>query len=173
MTRRKPTTKGFSHAASLMQDRIREGVESRGFTVVRLLTHWTEVVGTEMAAISRPVKVSYGRGGMGATLTVLTKGAHAPMLEMQKQQIRAKVNACYGYNAVTELRITQTAPTGFAEGQAQFDHAPRKTRPQPTQAQRDRASTQVSQIGNDTLRQQLEMLGAHILSKQSNVRSPQ
>lgn len=153
-----------------MQDRIREGMESRGFTVVRLLTHWNDVVGSDLAAICRPVKVGYGRGAMGATLTLLTKGAHAPMLEMQKQQIRAKVNACYGYNAVTDIRITQTAPTGFSEGQAQFAPAPRKTPPVPTPAQREQASAQVTEVGNETLRHQLEMLGAHILSKQSTIR---
>jgi hypothetical protein len=30
------------------------------------------------------------------------------------------VNAAYGYNAISRVRLTQTAPTGFAEGQAQF-----------------------------------------------------
>lgn len=35
---------------------------------------------------------------------------------MQLEQIRAKVNACYGFNAVSRISLTQTAPTGFAEG---------------------------------------------------------
>ena len=32
---------------------------------------------------------------------------------MMKTQIKEKVNAAYGYNAVTRINITQTAETGF------------------------------------------------------------
>ena len=67
--------------------------------MTRLLTHWEEAVGQDIAAIARPVNIGYGRGSFGATLTVLTTGAQAPMLEMQKEQLREKVNAVYGYNA--------------------------------------------------------------------------
>ena len=65
-----------------MQTRIRTASETRGFAVTRLLTHWSEIVGEATSAIATPVNVSYGKGGMGATLTVLTTGAQAPMLEM-------------------------------------------------------------------------------------------
>src|SRR6056297_1894133 len=116
------TTRGFSRAATLMQTKIRKASEDRGFAVTRLLTHWPEVVGQATAAIATPVNVSYGKGGMGATLTLLTTGAQAPMLEMQKEKLREKVNAVYGYNAISRVRITQTAPTGFADGQVDFDH---------------------------------------------------
>ena len=44
------------------------------------------------------------------------------MLEMEKEHLREKVNAVYGYNAIARIRITQTASTGFAEGQADFRH---------------------------------------------------
>lgn len=67
---------------------------------------------------------------MGATLTLLTTGPYAPLLEMQLPAIRDRVNACYDYNAIARITLTQTAPTGFAEGQASFDYAP-KARPQP------------------------------------------
>ncbi|MEM8536638.1 MAG: DUF721 domain-containing protein, partial [Pseudomonadota bacterium] len=91
--RRNSQTRGFSRAASLMQHSIKQVSEGRGFAVTRLLTHWAEVVGPATAEIAAPVDVSYAKGGMGATLTLLTTGAQAPMLEMQKDQIREKVNA--------------------------------------------------------------------------------
>lgn len=118
------TTRGFAQAASLLVPRIRAVGEARGFAVTRLLTHWAEIVGQGVAGVARPVNVSYGREGFGATLTLLTTGAQAPMLEMQKDQIRDKVNACYGYRAISRVRITQTAPTGFADGQVAFAAAP-------------------------------------------------
>ncbi|MEC8196651.1 MAG: DUF721 domain-containing protein, partial [Pseudomonadota bacterium] len=117
---RRATTKGFSRTSSLLQERIRKASESRGFAESRVLTHWAEIVGEDIARICQPVDVKYGRQGFGATLTLLTTGAQAPMLEMQKETLRTRINAAYGYNAITHMRITQTAPTGFAEGQAQF-----------------------------------------------------
>jgi protein-disulfide isomerase len=69
--------------------------------VARLLTHWDEIVGPEMARIARPVKVGYGRGsGLGATLTLLARGADAPRLQAEAPKLIARVNAAYGYAAI-------------------------------------------------------------------------
>ena len=125
MATRRASTKGFKRTASLLTGRIRQASESRGFAQSRLLTDWAEVVGPDIAAVARPVEVSYGRGGLGATLTLLTTGAQAPMLEMQKERLREKVNAVYGYNAISKVWITQTAPIGFSDGQVEFKHAPK------------------------------------------------
>jgi hypothetical protein len=158
-TRRK---RGFERAASLVANRVRNAGESRGFAVSRLLTHWAEVAGTDIAHIARPVDVSYGRG-FGATLTVLTTGANAPMLEMQKDTIRDRVNTCYGYAAVQKIRITQTAATGFAEGQAVFDPAP-KTPPGPVPIKPE-AKAAANDVSDSELRQALERLGSNVLTK--------
>ncbi len=120
--------RGFEAAAQLVAQRVRQAGESRGFAVARLLTHWADVVGPEIAAHARPVKIGHGKG-FGATLTLLVSGARAPMIEMQLPQIRDRVNACYGFNAVSRIVLTQTAPTGFAEGQAAFLAAPRRAAP--------------------------------------------
>lgn len=125
--------RGFETAAALVATPVRAVGESRGFAVARLLTNWAEVVGPDLAQTTRPVRISHGKG-FGATLTLLVQGAHAPLIEMQKNQIRDKVNACYGFNAVSRITLTQTAPTGFSEGQASFDHKPaaaRRSAPSP------------------------------------------
>ncbi len=163
--RPKGTTRGFSRAATLMQPRIRQASEDRGFAVTRLLTHWSEVVGTATAQIATPVNVSYGKGGMGATLTLLTTGAQAPMLEMQKEQVREKVNACYGYRAISRVRITQTAPTGFAEGRVAFAAAPKQQKT-PDLAVQSAAKTLSRDVEDERLRAALAALGANVLSKQ-------
>lgn len=161
------TTRGFSRASTLMQGRIRKTSEERGFAVTRLLTHWPEVVGEATAQIATPVNVSYGKGGMGATLTLLTTGAQAPMLEMQKEQIREKVNACYGYRAISRVRITQTAPTGFAEGRVAFAAAP-KVKKAPDPAVQLAAKALSENIQSEDLRAALAALGENILSKQKS-----
>lgn len=166
MAYRPSTTKGFKRTATVLGQQIRKVGESRGFAVSRLLTHWAEVVGDETASIARPVNVSYGRGGLGATLILLTTGAHAPMIEMQKEQLRQKVNAVYGYNAIARIRITQTAATGFAEGQAQFGAAPRKTSgPEPTPEITHKAQSLADPVQNSDLRQALERLGRNVLTR--------
>ncbi|WP_424987449.1 DUF721 domain-containing protein [Microbulbifer sp. S227A] len=165
MAQRKSTTRGFKRTASVLSDRIRKAGESRGFAVSRLLTHWADIAGPDVARIARPVNVTYGRGGFGATLTLLTTGAQAPMLEMQKESLRAKVNAVYGYNAISRVRITQTAATGFAEGQAQFEKHQAASETTLAPEILASASQAASPIENDDLRQALERLGRNVLSK--------
>lgn len=164
---RNGTTRGFKRTSALLDRQIRSASEGRGFAVARLLTHWAEVAGPEIAAIARPVEVSYGRAGMGATLSVLTTGPQAPMLEMQKERLRERVNAVYGYNAIARIRITQTAAQGFAEGQAQFGHAPTPRAAAPD-LQLERAAAGVAQgVGDEGLRKALEALARNVLSKTS------
>lgn len=166
MPPRRTTTKGFKRTDSLLSGQIRKTSETRGFAQSRLLTHWAEIVGEATAAISRPVEVSYGRkDGMGATLTLLTTGANAPMLEMQKEQLRARVNSVYGYNAIARVRITQTAATGFAEGRVAFEHAPKATKPAPDPKVRQQAAEVAQPVADEGLRAALARLGENILNK--------
>ncbi|RKF13893.1 DUF721 domain-containing protein [Roseovarius spongiae] len=166
MPPRNTTTRGFKRTSTLLQERIKRASESRGFAQSRLLTHWPEIVGDAIAAIARPVNVSYGHGGFGATLTVLTTGPQAPMLEMQKEQLREKVNAVYGYNAISRVRVTQTAPTGFAEGQASFAHRPAEPAPAaPDPATRAHAAECAAPVSDAGLRAALETLACNVLLK--------
>lgn len=124
--------RGFRPAAQLLSATFREAAERRGFATARLLTHWEEIVGPAIAAKCRPVKIGRSRSGMGATLTLLTTGPHAPLLSMALPAIRDKVNAACGHAAVARVTLTQTASEGFAEGAATFTAAharPRETPP--------------------------------------------
>lgn len=163
-------SRGFEPASGLLKDRIRTAGEARGFAVARLLTHWTEVVGADVAAMALPVKIGYGRDGFGATLTLLTTGASAPLLQMQLPKIRERVNACYGYNAISKVIVTQTAPTGFAEGQVAFTPAP-KPAPAPTDpALRQKATDTADGVRDPALRAALEALGEKVLSRPRNTK---
>ena len=163
MIRRTATTKGFASTGRLLAGQIRRTSEARGFAQSKVLTHWAEIAGPDVASIARPVDIKFGRGGLGATLTLLTTGAQAPMLEMQKEQLRDKVNAVYGYSAISRIRITQTAATGFADGQVSFEHRPQPTKTElPTDP---KAVAAASPVGDDGLRSALERLGTNILNK--------
>ena len=152
--------RGFERASILVAGPVRAAGEHRGFAVSRLLTHWTEVAGPDIARVSRPVEVTYGRG-LGATLTLLTTGPEAPMLEMQKDRIRERVNACYGYGAIEKIRITQTAATRFGAPDAFAGRNDKDTRTAgPTSI---KAKEAASEIRDESLRKALERLGTGVL----------
>lgn len=170
-----PRGRGFRHAAGLVEERIRAAGEKRGFAVTRLLTRWDEIVGADTARLARPMKLSWARGarreggGLGATLTLITSGAAAPMVQMLLPQIRDRVNACYGYNAVARITLSQTAPqmpeAGFAEGQAAFAPAPSRARPEGETAVAGRAAELAAGVTDDRLRAALEALAQNVLSR--------
>ena len=154
----------FQRASALVEQKLRAVGESRGFTITRLLTHWSDIVGTQVSNISIPVKVSYAQKGFGATLIILTTGAQAQMLEMQLPVIREKVNACYGYNAIARIRITQTAPVGFSEGQLQFPNKEvREAEPDPCPETAIKVAAIAETIKDDELRAALSAFGKNIL----------
>jgi len=155
----------FTQAGSLIAPQLRKASEKRGFAHTRLLTDWAEIVGPEVAQLARPVKVGYARQGFGATLTILVSGAAAPQVQMMTQVIKDRVNACYGYAAISRISLTQTAPgslaTGFAEGQG----APATTKPVLSAERVDALRSELREVGDDGLRQALLALGKNIESK--------
>jgi hypothetical protein len=83
---------------------------------------------------------------------------------MDLPRLRARVNACYGYNAIARIVITQTAPTGFAEGQTPFSPAsPPAAAPDP--AVKAEAARVAAPIHDDGLRAALETLAGNVLSR--------
>jgi hypothetical protein len=155
--------RGFEAAASLVKAPIRAAGEARGFALSRLLTHWPDIAGAEVAALTRPVRMNYGREGMGATLSLLVASAHAPMVQMMLPRIKERVNAAYGYAAVSRISLTQTSATGFAEGQTPFTSA--SPVPPLDPAVEAAAVAQASAIGDAQLRTALEALGKSILTR--------
>lgn len=152
--------RGFAHAGGILTTRIRQGAHSRGFAEARLLTQWDAIVGPQIARLARPGKVSYAKGGIGATLTIIASGANAPVVAMQTDQIRERVNACYGYNAISRVRIDQSAWTpGMAETQATFEHD--KPEPQP------KVTMGIENVTDEGLRDALAKLAGNVLQSRS------
>ena len=152
---------GFAQAGSLLTSRIRHATQTRGFAEARLLTQWDAIVGPAIAAIARPKTVSYARGGFGATLVVTARGTDAPVLDLQRDEIRARVNSCYGYNAIQRVRIEQLGPgraPGFAEAAAPYA----AEAPEPASCPVTPGLANVKDVG---LRTALESLGESVGSR--------
>ncbi len=158
-TNRTRRARGFRRAASLVQAPVRKAGETRGFAVARLLTHWDEIVGPDIAAFARPVNVGYGRS-FGATLTLLTNGASAQLVQMQLPRIIERVNACYGYAAIAKIRVTQSSATGFDEAAP----AGRRERTPPPETVAKAAETAAG-VADAELRAALQALGQNVLSR--------
>ena len=163
--------RGFEAASGLLQARIRQVGEARGFAVTRLLTAWAEIAGEATAAVTRPVKIGYGREGMGASLTLLVSPAHAPMVQMDLPRLKDRVNAAYGYAAISRITLTQTAATGFAEGQAEFAPAPKPLPKAPDPAFKAEAAAVAAPVHDDALRAALEALAQNILTRRKSKES--
>ncbi len=158
--------RGFEAAATLLAGDLKGPAEKRGFADAKLLTHWAEIVGQDIAGIARPVEITHGRG-FGGTLVVLTTGGNAPVLEMQKDRLVEKVNACYGYRAVSRVHITQTAPVGFSDGKVAFQEQPAQPR-QPDRAKLDRAMTEIEEIEDEGLRDALARLARNVTTPRNS-----
>lgn len=163
-------TGSFKQAADLLRARIREAGEARGFAATRLLTHWAEIVGEDMARLARPKDIRYGRGAPkgaeagGATLVLEVAGPAALRLEMEKERIRERVNAVYGYAAIKAIRLRQVGPLGFTEPTAAFAPPPSPappTSPEPT----PEVVSLAAEVGDTELRLALAALAANVLSR--------
>ena len=179
--------KGFLQAGSLLEIGLRQSMAKRGFGESRVLTHWAEIVGADIARIAEPLKLNYPKDGFGADLVVLCVGANAPLVQMQIPDIIERVNSCYGYRAITRVKVTQTrgkhagvsvahaamsqsnfvapsgpAPSGFAEEAVPFQHR--------TKADILRVSKKqdmhraLSNVQNPALKTALESLGESVFS---------
>ena len=158
---------GFKKASVLLKKNIQKVSESRGFAQSRVLTHWSEIVGEEISSVSIPTKVSYKTDGLGATLTILTSGSSGPILEMQKEFIRTKINAVYGYNAVQKIKITQSSPLALIH---------KNENPQSVISKKNKPKVGIStslekavnEIDDKNLRQALEELAINVFTKLEN-----
>ena len=94
--------------------------EKYGFSTATLLTDWPMIIGAELAAYTQPERLKWprnvdaytetpdtDRGRPGATLVLRVDGARALDVQYRGAQIIDRINAYFGYRAVTELRFIQ------------------------------------------------------------------
>ena len=141
--------------------------EKFGFSTAQLVMDWPTIVGKEVALLSAPERLKWPprserdaaaaepeRQRRGATLVLRVEGARALDIHYQSRQILERVNAHFGYAAVTELRLVQAPLPARAASPA----APaRSASPAPL-------PEEVASIADAGLREALRRLGAHLHS---------
>jgi hypothetical protein len=98
---------------------------ARGFATTAILSEWATIVGAELAQFTMPDRVVWprrreeaeeptaekGRRGEGAVLVLRVEGPRAIEVQHRSGQILERVNAYFGYRAVSEMRILQAPVT--------------------------------------------------------------
>lgn len=142
--------------------------EKHGFAAASLIMDWSSIVGRERAHDTRPLKLKWprgvdkfaeqadaDRGRPGATLILQVDPAAALEVQYQAAHLIERINAYFGYRAVSELRIQQEpieAPTPDTRPPTSPD--PPSTQQVSTEATREPAT--------DPLAAALERLGRHV-----------
>jgi hypothetical protein len=93
---------------------------ARGFATTALLSDWPAIAGRELAQFTMPDRVVWprrrdeetdgakrGHRAEGATLVLRIEGPRAIEVQHWAGQILERVNAYFGYRAVTEMRFLQ------------------------------------------------------------------
>jgi hypothetical protein len=140
--------------------------EKFGFATAQLVMDWPTIVGKEVAGVSAPERLKWPprrelaagaaarepeRQRRGATLVLRVEGARALEIHYQSRQILERVNAHFGYAAVTELRLVQAPLPARAASPA-----PRAGNASPAPV------PEVAGIADAGLREALRRLGAHL-----------
>jgi len=167
--------RGFRRAGGIVAPKLAAAARRRGFTEARLLTDWAEIVGPELAAATRPVKMTrprnLGAPSGGGTLTIHADGARAPEVQMMLPILKARVNAALGWPAVAHIRVTQIRH-GFAEAPAPFEPPPVPPATPVAPEQLEPVLGTLSTIRDGGLRAALETLARNVLSRSTTRTRP-
>ena len=104
---------GFKSTSNFLQQLTKKSFERRGFARSRLIINWKEIVGLELEKHSKPVRMTFPKNALGATLTIEIDGAYGPELDLQKKIIKEKVNRIYGYTAVAKINFKLSTFLGY------------------------------------------------------------
>jgi hypothetical protein len=92
---------------------MRPSFEKFGFSASTLLTDWAAIAGPDVAAYTAPERLKWPRGtgrdgeAGGATLVLRVAGARALEVEQMRPRLIERINATFGYRAVSEIRVIQ------------------------------------------------------------------
>jgi hypothetical protein len=164
LTMRSQQTLPARAVSSYLPQLTRKAFEKYGFASTALLTDWPSIVGEDVASYTAPERLKWPRGvealdevepengqRPGATLVVRVDGPRAIELQHRAQQIIERINATFGYRAVSELRFVQ-API---ENRGSSNRRP--PAPQPSEGEAEDPN-ELTSISDEALRKALARL---------------
>jgi hypothetical protein len=152
--------------SDLATDILDPVLRKRAGISIGLIQSWEEIVGTRLAASSRPEKIQWPRRMHEddpfepATLVIACEGLAALHLQHQTGEIIGKVNAFLGFMAIGRVRIVQK-PVVAAKARVKPVLRPL------SEPEKARLGRTVGLIEDEGLRASLERLGATVLGRKS------
>ncbi len=102
-------TGDLADMTSLLQPLAKKMLGKKAFVEADVMCSWREIVGEDMAVLSVPMKIDFGRfdRSNGTLWVEVASGAVALELQAKVKLIIEKVNTFFGYNAVEKIKIVQ------------------------------------------------------------------
>jgi hypothetical protein len=103
------TYKGTRRLWEVSETLAAPAFRARGFVHTRLLLEWEQVVGSALAKVTRPHKLTFtGETAQGGTLHLLVASGWGPELHYMTPLLLEKIAGYFGYPAVTKIRLCNT-----------------------------------------------------------------
>lgn len=130
----------------------------------RIVTHWPDIIGADMAGRAQPMKIHYRKGAAdkdgkktkpAATLEIGATSADCAVLQMQKGVILERINQVFGDAWVADLKFTHVAPD---------KKPPPKARKKPLNEEEQKYLAEIlEEVADPDIKQRLDRLGKAIL----------
>lgn len=147
--------------AAFVSQCLADTFKRRGFAATEIVTHWDDIVGTDIAARCEPMKIDWprqpGRDPAAstpapATLVLRVEGPAAIEIQHQVNLIIARINQYFGWPAIGRVTLRQ----------APLRRRRRAKRPTLSAEAVQAEAQRLTDIADDNLRQSLARLGAAV-----------
>ena len=107
----KTETNKMKRLSTMIDPMIAPSAKARGFAIGRIVSHWHDIVG-DMASWCRPDAVSFPRDSRtDGTLRLQIASGRGPQAQAMSGAIIDRVNANFGYRAISRISLVQTLST--------------------------------------------------------------
>ena len=137
----------------------------KGFMEIDILTNWDKIVGKELADFSFPQKIDFKRDqkNNGILHLQVPSGAFALEIAHREKFILEKINAYFGYNAVSALKIVQNSALPLATPNEPIEKTVNKSN-MLSEDEKNYIKSLAEDINNSELKEILIKLGQSIFS---------
>ena len=123
------TTGDLQALSQVLMPLTKKIVGKNGFAEIEIITHWSEIIGNQLAQYSMPQKIIFPRNekNNGCLHLAVPSGAFAIEIQHREKYILEKINTYFGYHAVSTLKIIQNSEFYAAKQQKNNISAPQET----------------------------------------------
>ncbi|WP_375381697.1 DUF721 domain-containing protein [uncultured Sphingomonas sp.] len=156
-----PRANRSRQVAELLPDIGRAAFRRFGFVQGAIVSRWPEIAGAKLAGVSQPESIRFPAGKKAdGVLTLVVRGAHAPMMQHIVPELLERVNRFFGYVAVARITIRQGEVAG-----APTRRAPPSLKPAPADFQGFELGGSLRTIADPELKAVLESLAAGVAAQ--------